>query len=158
LFWLHEAARARNIKNTSTAMVASGLDTSGLGNSLDMQAMQNPEDQPPKISDGEGVKGEAEGAFVESDEQQPVIPPEVLTNGVSLMPPQQVYVNDESVMSSGITGLESQLMGLQMNPPGVNGEAPLNGEDHDDDELEDDEIEPVKLFVGQVRKLIRLSG
>jgi hypothetical protein len=140
-------------------MVASGLDTSGLGSSLDIQAMQNLEDQPPKMSNGEGLKGEAEGAFVESDVPQPVIPPEVMmTNGVNQMPPQQVYVNAEAGMHGGITGLESQLMGLQMNPPGVNGEATQNGEEDDDnDEPEEYEIEPVKLFVGQVRKLTRLS-
>jgi hypothetical protein len=60
-------------------------------------------------------------------------------------------------MQSGITGLESQLMGLQMNPPGVNGETTLNGEDDDNEEPEDDESEPVKLFVGQVSMVIRLS-
>lgn len=140
-------------------MVASGLDTSGRGSSIDVQAMQNPEDQPPKMSNGEGLKGEAEGAFVESDELHPVtvIPPEVMTNGVNQTPPQQVYVNAEAEMQSVITGLESQLMGLQMNPPGVNGETTLNGEDEYNEEPEDDEIEPVELFVGQVSMVIRLS-
>ena len=141
-------------------MVVGVLDSSDLGSSLDISAMQQPEEQPPKMSNGDhgGGQGEAEGAFVEGDEPQPVISPEVMTNGGNQLPPQQVYVSAPTeAMQNGITGLESQLLGLQMNP-GMSGEAIHNEEGVDNDELEDDEIEPVKLFVGQVRKRRRSSA
>ena len=144
----------------ANGMVGGVLDSPGLGSSLDISAVQQPEDQPPKMSNGDhgGGQEEAERAFVDGDEPQPVIPAEVITNGGNHLPPQQVYVTAPTeAMQNGIAGLESQLMGLHMSP-GISGEAAHNEDGDDNDELEDDEIEPVKLFVGQVRNGRRLGS
>lgn len=123
-----------------------------------MGAMQPPEEHQPTMSDGvkEGAPLETEGPFAnENDPAQQMMPPEVLNGGNSL-PPQQVYVNapPDAVIPNGINGLEAQLMGLRMDP-GAADDADENGdlgEDiNDEQEEEPDEVEPVKLFVGQVR-------
>jgi len=122
-----------------------------------MVAMQTPEEIHPTMSNGEkeSAPREAEIPFVnESDPAQQMMPPPEVMNGANTLPPQQVYVNapPEAGLPNGITGLESQLMGLRMDPgtgePNENGEG---ADDHNDEQEEEPEVEPVKLFVGQVR-------
>ncbi len=123
-----------------------------------MGAMQQPDEHEPTTSKGEKEVAplESEGPFAnEKDPTKQVMPPEVLNGGNSL-PPQQVYVNapPDPDISNGITNLESQLMGLRMDPeaePDEDGDAGDDSNDEDDDEPE---IEPVKLFVGQVRNIM----
>lgn len=125
---------------------------------MSMVAMHTPEEHQPTMSNGEkeGAPLEAEVPFVnESDPAQQLMPPPEVINGTNSLPPQQVYVNapPEATMPNGITGLESQLMGLHM-APGVADEGAENGEggdENNDGQEGDPEVEPVKLFVGQVR-------
>lgn len=83
--------------------------------------------------------------------EQQILPTEVSGQN---MPPLQVYVNAGMHNANGMAGLESQFHSLGMNEPSDHehlydleddaGE-PI---DNDEDEFEE---EPVKLFVGQVR-------
>lgn len=53
-----------------------------------------------------------------------------------------------------MAGIESQLMGLHMGPGAEPDESGDAGEDNNDEEEDELEIEPVKLFVGQVRNIM----
>lgn len=123
-----------------------------------MGAMQQPEEHQPKMSNGEKESPalEAEVPFVtESDPAQQMMPPPEVRNGQpNSLPPQQVYINappPEAVLPNGITGLESQLMGLRMDPGGEAAAENGEGADENNDAGAEPEVEPVKLFVGQVR-------
>ena len=110
-----------------------------------MGAMQQPDEPKSTTSNGETEVAplEPEGPFAnEKDPTQQMMPPEVLNGGNSL-PPQQVYVNapPDADIPNGMTGLESQLMGLHMDPgaePDENGDA--GDDDNNDDEEEDDDL------------------
>jgi len=74
------------------------------------------------------------------------------------MPPQQVYVNANGMGHPGMTGLETQFqsLGFAQEDGGYdpNGHSQQNGDSAtgDDNDGEDTEDDPVKLFVGQVRR------
>ena len=75
-----------------------------------------------------------------------------------VMPPQQVYVNTGMHPSNGMDGLENQFQALGMNGPpehlyDMEDDA---GEPTDNDEEESEE-DPVKLFVGQVRIFVGMG-
>lgn len=90
-------------------------------------------------------------AKYQQQENNNVLPPQPM-NGT--MPPQQVYVNApiDTGPHQDVGSLEAQFQSLGVNAPadgqgeGVNDEA---GEGDNDGEENDEE--PVKLFVGQVR-------
>jgi hypothetical protein len=117
-----------------------------------MGAMQQPDEHKPTMSSVEKELAplETEGPFANENDPAQMMPAEVLNGENS--PPQQVYVDAPAGagIPNGVTGIESQLMGLSMDPetePGENGDT---GEDNNDED-EEPEVEPVKLFVGQVR-------
>lgn len=121
--------------------------------------MEKPSEPAAIIRNGNhGVAQAQEVGFIQDGPVAPQILPaaENTMNGSIQMPPQQVYV--QSAMPAPVhhdmAGLESQFQSLGMNattpegPPqtGENGQA----EEGDNDEEESEE-NPVKLFVGQVR-------
>jgi hypothetical protein len=105
----------------------------------------------PVVATGDRHQGEAMhhgGTYL----PQQILPTEV--SGQS-MPPLQVYVNAGMHNANGMAGLESQFQSLGMNGPSDHDhlydlEDDDAGEPIDNDEDECEE-EPVKLFVGQVR-------
>jgi hypothetical protein len=121
-----------------------------------MVAMQTKEEHQPTMSNGEKeiAPREAEVPFVnDSDPAQQMMPPPEVMNGANSLPPQQVYVNtpSEAGLPNGMTGLESQFMGLRMDADGEPNENGEGADENNDEEEEELEVEPVKLFVGQVR-------
>jgi hypothetical protein len=106
---------------------------------------------PPVLSTGDRHQSEAlhhGGTYL----QHQLLPAELNEHS---MPPQQVYVSAGMHHADGMAGLESQFQSLEMHGPSDHDqlydlEVDDAGEpiDNDDDECEE---EPVKLFVGQVR-------
>ena len=77
--------------------------------------------------------------------------PNAVMNGHGGMPPQQVYVNTAMAHHHHMADLDAQFQSL-----GMNGMHDLSNRDGEDDDVEgegNDEDEPVKLFIGQVRKI-----
>lgn len=101
---------------------------------------------PPPAVDEKKDSPSADGYMHES-QMHPVAA--VAMNGG--MPPQQVYVNTSMGHHHGIPALEQQFQSLGMNEAQDVGHHDGEGPDNDEEDTEDD---PVKLFVGQVRTAI----
>ena len=115
--------------------------------------MEAPEKEPAMttgINQGETVQ---QGVQNRTYTQQQILPPDVNEQS-SDVPLDQVYVNTGMHPSIGIGSLESQFQALGMNGQQESlydiEDGASEPTDNDDDEGEDD---PVKLFVGQVSKL-----
>lgn len=100
--------------------------------------------------DVDEAKGAPEHVYESHQISSQILP--VMNGG---LPPQQVYVDTAGGMvHPGMAGLESQFQALGFRQEEASSTEPSSsqtnptGEDDDDNEGEDD---PVKLFVGQVR-------
>ena len=114
-------------------------------------APQQPAKPPPPQIDGDSMppdeKKESPSAdgYIPQEGQMHSVPAVAMNGG---MPPQQVYVNT-AMGHHGMTGLETQFHALGMNEGHDLEDGDIeDGMDNDD---EDGEEDPVKLFVGQVR-------
>jgi hypothetical protein len=114
-----------------------------------------PAKQPPQQMNGEAMqyqpvdeKKESPSAdgYIQHEAPMHPVPPVVMNGG---MPPQQVYVNN-AMAHHHMAGLETQFQSLGMSE--VQDVSHHDGEGDDTGEDGNDEDEPVKLFVGQVRK------
>lgn len=122
------------------------------GSSSPMEATEKEPMLPAMTTGINQDEVEQHGAQNRTYTQQQILPPDV--NGQSSdVPLDQVYINNGMHPSTVLGSLESHFQALNMNGQK---ESPYDFEDHaseptdnDDDEGEDD---PVKLFVGQVSK------
>ena len=106
-------------------------------------SQMNGDAMPPAV-DEKKESPSADGYLPETQQMHPDAA--VTMNGG--MPPQQVYVNT-GMVRHGMPGLETQFQSLGMNDvPDVSHH---DGEGTENDE-EGNEDDPVKLFVGQVRR------
>jgi hypothetical protein len=96
---------------------------------------------PPAVD--EKKESPSADGYINNNEVQMHPTPPVAVNGG--MPPQQVYVNT-AMVHHGMAALESQFHSLGMNEVPPEGHHDIEGNGRDDDEEQ-----PVKLFVGQVR-------